>query len=150
MKLDDGHGSTFAVHFYHATEPAERGMGRGTRPDVRTTWATLHLGPCGAREAGKPCLSRDSVMGKAKCHPHENFDPLEGRKLALARAMRRANLSYDQRAALWKAYFTKTRVRHLTHVDRMKATLQRVFARMSSHEVTGFSVDDYEAVKRLV
>ncbi|SRR6266446_4572063 len=98
MVLNDGHGQDVRIHFYHGVESGKRKR--------RFTAATVHLGPC-AKEA-RPCETRDAVIGTAICSNNDPFIPVLGRKIALTRALKEAQLSAIQRKGIWEAYFIKT------------------------------------------
>ncbi len=101
MRLNDGHGQNVFVHFYHDRVHHLGG-------ERRRTLATVHLGPCAKKE--RPCGTQDAVVGYAICNPIDPFIPILGRKIALARAFQRANLSVVQRIELWKSYWDATGV----------------------------------------
>jgi hypothetical protein len=47
--------------------------------------------------------------GSAYCSPKDNFSKEIGRKLTLARAIKKLDLSYEIRAQIWKDYFNRVR-----------------------------------------
>jgi hypothetical protein len=101
MKLTDGHGLIVFAHFQHE-------LIRHLGGDRRATFATVHLGPCAKKE--RPCGTVDAVIGRAICNPTDPFIPVLGRKIALARAFKRAKLDVKQRTSLWMSYFRETGV----------------------------------------
>ena len=62
----------------------------------RLTTCRLHVGECELEER---------IMGVACCNPRDQFVKTIGRKIALARAMRAAGMTRDERRAAWAAYF---------------------------------------------
>lgn len=53
------------------------------------------------------CLVRNSKrmgLGVARCHPNDKFDLVQGRKVALGRALKAAGLSKRARELVWRQY----------------------------------------------
>ena len=58
-------------------------------------------------QAEKEASEHDSV-GKASRHPIDRPDPVQGRKLALKRALDDGEFWYEDRKKIWEDYFSKS------------------------------------------
>lgn len=48
----------------------------------------------------------ETVLASSVCNPKDNFNKDAGRKLSLARALKDASLSKEERTEIWEAYRT--------------------------------------------
>ena len=58
-------------------------------------------------QAEKEASEYDCV-GKASRHPNDRPDPVQGRKIALKRALDQGEFSYQERKKIWEDYFSKS------------------------------------------
>jgi len=75
---------------------------RGQTP--RETEAILTM----QRDTGEDA-AEFTYIGIATCNPQDNYSRALGRKLALARAMKQAQLSKETRTQMWRALWSRVR-----------------------------------------
>lgn len=95
-KTDDGHiiSKMLLTKLKHRNPDSEVVFWR--------TECSFHGGECPKRPKDEPCSVRPIMYGAADCSPLDRFDRNDGRKLALARAIK--ELPKPLRAQLWASY----------------------------------------------
>lgn len=102
--LTDASGFCVAFHYNtaHAAEISE--LAQADKARVTACWLTLD-GNMGR-----------SKLGTAHCSPRDNFERERGRKIALARALRRSGLDKPNRTRVWEAYRARGQEHGPVHV----------------------------------
>lgn len=73
--------------------------------EVAALMCTLHTGEC--KSNGRFCEIANAIRVQAQCSPKDKNRPVVGQKLALARALKAAQLTKEQREAFWVAFHAK-------------------------------------------
>ena len=98
----------YAVHFHRFKDTLPL-----SGKEVQALMCTLHTGEC--RSNGRFCEIPNAIRVSTQCSPKDKNRPVVGRKIALARALKAANLTKEQREAFWMAFHEKAGIPKSNH-----------------------------------